>query len=187
MTVHDNNLLGGFQIINTENPGGADAAEDQITYENYFGFQETKKYFLPDGKQWIAFRPLNEGERAKYERATQKDVSFNRKSDEAKIKIDASNDRWTLIKDSVTDWFMVQPDQSGGWNKVMFSNAGGGVFDQWLAKANPKIVNELHLEIQRANSWMTADLTAEAIKEEIVRLEELLAETEKRDAQGKNS
>lgn len=186
MTIQDTGLL-GMQVINPDAPSGADATEETPQYENYFGFQVTEKYMLPDGKQWISFRPMNEGERAQYEKATQKDVSFNRKTDNASIKIDASNDRHELIRKSVTGWFMVQPDGNGGWVQVGFSSGGGGAFDQWLARANPKIVNELHLAIQRANPWMTADMTAEAIREEITRLEELLAETEKRDAQRKDS
>ncbi len=177
-------LLGGFQVIN-ETSGGADAADGVPEYEDYFGFQETVKWHLPDGKQWIAFKPLNEGERAQYEKKTQKEISVDRKTDRANITVDTSNDRHSLILQSVVDWFMMQR-VNGEWVKVGFSAGRGGVFEQWLAKANPKLVNELYAAIQNANPWMTTDMTAEAIREEIKRLEDLEAEAIRREARAKN-
>ena len=188
MTVTDPNanLLGtGFQIINPE-PSGADATGGE-EYENYFGFETTEKYYLPDGKQWIAFKPMNEGARALYEAKTQKDISFNRRTDDAKVRVNAAEDRHTLIKDSVCDWMLMQRGPTGEWNRVPFSKSGGGTFDQWLARANPKIVNELYRAIQNANPWMVAEQDPKQIREEIKRLEELLIEAEKREATRKNS
>lgn len=187
MTVIDPNaaVLGGFQILNPE-PSAADDTGGEA-YENYFGFETTEKYFLPDGKQWIAFKPMNEGDRAKYEEKTQKDVTVNRRTDDAKIRLNAASDRHALILQSVCDWHMMQRTPSGEWVKVAFSSGTGGSFAQWLVRANPKIVNELHQAIQNANSWMISDLTAEAIREEIKSLQARLEEAERREAQQKNS
>ena len=187
MTITDPNatLLGGFQVISSETSAADDTGAEP--YENYFGFETTAKYTLPDGRQWIAFKPMNEGERASYEEKTQKDVTVNRRTDDAKIKLNASADRHALLMQSVCDWNLMQPQPGGEWVKVGFSKGAGGTFAQWLAKANPKIVNELHQAIVNANSWMVADMTAEAIREEIKSLEEKLAEAEKREAQAKNS
>ncbi len=189
MTITDPNakLLGGMQIINAEPSAADDTGSGSEVYENYFGFETTEKYMLPDGKQWIAFKPMNEGDRAKYEAKTQKDVTVNRNTNDAKISLNAAADRHALIKQSVCDWHMVQRTPSGEWISVGFSQGEGGSFAQWLVRANPKIVNELHLAIQKANSWMMADMTAEAIREEIKRLEGLLVETERREALQKNS
>lgn len=181
-----NTGLLGAQIINGDT-SGADATGEAPAYENYFGFEETVKFFLPDGKQWISFKPMNEGDRAQYEAKTQRDISFNRKTDDAKISINAASDRHQLILQSVTGWFMVQRTPTGEWVQVAFSAGGGGSFAQWLSRANPKIVNDLHLAIQRANPWMLNEMTSDAIEEEIKRLEELLSETRKREEQQKNS
>lgn len=187
MTVVDPNaaVLGGFQIISPE-PSAADDTGGEA-YENYFGFETTEKYMLPDGKQWIAFKPMNEGERAKYEEKTQKDVTVNRRTDDAKIRLNAASDRHALLMQSVCDWHMMQKMPTGEWMKVGFSTGTGGTFAQWLGKANPKIVNELHQAIVNANGWMAAELTAEAIREEIKSLEARLEEAVKREAQQKNS
>lgn len=187
MTVTDPNaaMLGGFQVINHDTSAADDTGAE--AYENYFGFEVTEKFMLPDGKQWIAFKPLNEGERALFENSTQKDVTVNRRTDEAKIKMSVSSDRHALLLQSVCDWHMMQRQANGEWVKVGFSKGPGGTFAQWLSKANPKIVNALHQAIVNANDWMVAELTAEAIREEIKSLQEKLVEAEKREAQQKNS
>ncbi len=184
--ITDTNGLLGAQIIN-QDPSGADATGEVPAYENYFGFEETVKFYLPDGKQWISFKPMNEGERSAYESKTQRDISFNRKTDDAKISIDTSKDRHALIMQSVTGWFMMQRMPDGNWTQVAYSSGAGGTFAQWLARANPKIVNDLYLAIQRANPWMNNEMTSEMIREEIKRLEELLSDTIKREEQQKNS
>lgn len=176
----------GMQILNPTDTSGADASGD--VYENYFGFETTEKYFLPDGKQWIAFKPMNEGARALYETKTQKDITLNRRNDDAKIRVNAAEDRHALIRESVCDWFLVQKDVSTSeWRQIPFSGGPGGTFNQWLQRANPKIVNELHRAIQNANSWMIAEQDPEQIKEEIERLQKMLVEAETRAEQRKNS
>lgn len=160
-------------------------------YVDYFGFEQEFKYVLPDGKQWISFRPLNEGERAKYEAKTVRDVKFNRRSDDASIRVNPAEDRHALIMESVTGWFMVRRNpHTGQWEPQAFDRGGkpqtGGPFHQWLLKADPKIVNDLHRAIVRANPWMTADMTPEMIDEEIAKLQELKEEVLKRQAEEKN-
>lgn len=186
MTVVNPDAL-GFQIHNADTTGGADAAGGGM-YENYFGFETTEKYFLPDGKQWIAFKPMNEGARAAYEEKTMKDITLNRRTDDAKVRVNAANDRHALIVDSVCDWGLMQPDVSTGeWRVVPFSKGRGGTFEQWLLRANPKIVNELFRAIQNANPWMIAEQDPKQIREEIARLEEMLKEAERREEDRKNS
>lgn len=186
MTVHEPSML-GFQVFNPDS-SGADATAGGEIYENYFGFETTEKYMLPDGKQWIAFKPMNEGARASYEEKTMKDITLNRRTDDAKVRVNAANDRHALIIDSVCDWGLMQKDVSTGeWRQVPFSKGRGGTFEQWLQRANPKIVNELFRAIQNANPWMIAEQDSKQIREEIERLEELLKQAERREEERKNS
>lgn len=166
---------------------------DQSGYVDYFGFDDNKIFTLPDGKQWIEFKPLNEGQRAKYEQSTSRDVTFNRRSDNAAIKIDQGSDRHALIMASVTGWNVVRR-QNGTWVQVPFDARlenghpkPGGQFDQWMNSADPKIVSDLHAAIRKANPWMTEDMTVEMIDEEILRLQELRVEVAEREAAGKSS
>lgn len=163
-------------------------------FADYFGYDETEKFTLPDGKQWIGFRRLTEGDRAKFERSTQRDVKFNRKTDDAAIRLDSATDRHELIKISVTDWYMVRRNRADtGWEVQAFSKAGHneargpGSFEQWLNLANPKIVNDLYLAIRKANPFLAEDLTLEMIDEELDRLKEMREEKVKELARGKAS
>lgn len=156
-------------------------------YQDYFGFDDTFKYYLPDGKQYIEFRVLNEGQRAKYEKKTSRDVRFNRRTDDAAIKVDAAEDRHTLITESVINWHMVKKTPKG-WQPVAFSvGSKGSTFDQWLDRANPQIVNDLHSAIMKANPWMSAEMTVEMIDEELQRLNDMRKLAVEREALEKGS
>lgn len=170
-------------------PDGQPGAEvEYASYVDYFGFDETHKYTLPDGRQYIEFKALTEGQRARYESATSRDIRFNRRTDDAAIKMDAASDRRALIEASVVGWNMwrVRNDQP---EPVAFSNNGtpGCSLNQWLNGANPRFVNELVAAIRKANGWMSEDMSSEMIREEIARLQELLAQAEEREARTKNS
>ncbi len=76
-------------------------------YENYFSFDERERWYFPDKKQWIEFKKLTEGDRAKYLKATRSDVHLNQKSGEARIPFDQSADRRELLLASGTNWHIV--------------------------------------------------------------------------------
>lgn len=155
-------------------------------YQDYFGGSNSEKWYFPDGKQYIEFQPMNEGQRAKYESSTSRDVRFNRRTDDAAIRMDAASDRRQLVMSSVTGWHVAK--RSGNsLEPVPFSmGTPGSTFNQWYDKANPKLINSLVDAIRKANPWMTDDMTSEMIREEIKRLEELLTTVEEREAKEKN-
>lgn len=177
-------LLG--QVPSNAEPG------DDSGYQDYFGFSEELRYVLPDGLQWISFARMNEGQRAKYEARTSRDIKFNRRTDDAAIRINASEDRHAVIRESVTGWHMMRRNRSNQrLEPVAFDSNGniteGGPFMQWLRQADPVIVNDLYLAIQRANPWMNSEMTVEMIDEEIARLEKVRKDTAEREAAQKNS
>ena len=183
-------------LTDTNAPGMLPAGVQQETevddrfegYVDYFGFDDEKMFWLPDGKQWISFRALNEGARAKYEATTSRDIKFNRRTDDAAIKMDAASDRHSLIKSSVTGWNFVRRNRVGVLEPVPFSiGSPGATFEQWLDKANPKIINDLTDAIRKANPWMTEEMTVEMIDEELKRLMALREEIIERDAAKKSS
>jgi hypothetical protein len=171
-------------------PGPASGLpEDDVFagYVDYYGFDEVCRYYLPDGKQYIEFKPMTEGGRAKYEAKTSRDVRFNRKTDDAAVRMNPADDRHALIVESVTGWHMVRRINDR-WQPVAFSKGSKGAeLEKWLDVANPKIVNELIDEIRKANPWMTDDMTVEMIDEEIARLQEMRTQVAEREAAGKSS
>jgi len=196
MTVHDKSAV--LQLGNLpdptdpgENPSINAEMADDTGYGDYYGFSEFSEWFFPDGKQKIEFKKLNEGERARFQKATSKSLKMSRSNDEASLAIDQATDRHELIKASVTGWFLVQKrgEQDGSITIVPLSFSKGSpnaALEQWLVKANPKLIDDLHAAIIKANPFMQADVTVEMIDEEIEKLQKQRAEIVERDA-GKSS
>jgi hypothetical protein len=155
-------------------PGG-----DQL-FEDYWGVDARERFTFPDGKQWIEFKILNEGERAEYEKKSSKDLVLQQRTGEARVSSDPAGDRHKLLKTSVTDWYLMQrdPKAESGWSPAPFSARS---FEMWLEKANPKIVDKLEFEIRMANPWLQSDMTKEQIKEQIEDLERMLKEKEREE------
>lgn len=164
-------------------------------YQDYFGFDERQRWFFPDGKQWIEFKKLTEGERAKYLKSTRSDVHLSQKTGEARIPFDQSEDRKQLLLHSITDWHLVRivgqgpgrrvtpigfPDGPGG-------RSPGGAIGKWIDNANPAILGQLEKAIRMANPWLLNEMSSEQIRKEIEDLTELLKAAEEREAQGNAS
>lgn len=142
-------------------------------YEDYFGFGETEKWFFPDKKQYIEFQVMNEGQRREFQKKTNRDITFNRASNDAKIKADPAEERHALITTSVTGWNL-RRRTSKGLEEVRFSKGSPGAeLEKFLAVANPKLVDDLEFAIRKANPWMQAEMSVEEIDKEMARLNDL--------------
>lgn len=156
-------------------------------FEDYFGFEAKEKFMMPDGVQFIQFRIMDEGLRAKYQQNTAHDVRASRKNDEVRIKTDQAKDRQQLILDSICGWnmFIKSRDNKKTTAPYCSHNEEQGhnlncEIGKWLKHANPKIVDDLELAIRKANPWMQAEMSPEDIQEEIDNLYELKAQAEER-------
>lgn len=146
--------------------------EEKVVTANYWGYTRTEKYMLPDGVQYIGFRPMTEGDRQKYQNLTRTTMSMNRASGDSRLTIDPSKARSALLEVSVAavkDWYMIGPDgrpadftsRQYGWNA-------------WLMQADPLLVEGLEKAIQKANPWLQAEMDEEEIKKQIEELQERL-------------
>jgi hypothetical protein len=156
-------------------------------YENYYSFDEVEKWTFPDGRQWIEFKKLTEGDRAKYLKATRSDVHLNQKSGEARIPFDQSADRKELLLHSICNWHMVM--FTNGQPQLIPFNPGktpGGSLAQWIDRANPAVLAQLEKAIRKANPWLLNEMSVEQIDKEIADLQELRAVAEKREAEEGN-
>jgi hypothetical protein len=157
-------------------------------YVDYFGFDERERWYFPDGKQWIEFKKMTEGDRARFLKATRSDVHLNQRSGEARIPFDQSKERKELLVHSCTDWHMVRRGKNGSWEPVPFQNNGaGGMFAQWVDKANPAVLAQLEKAIRKANPWLLNEMSLEQIDKEIADLQELRTAAADREAAEKNS
>lgn len=157
--------------------------QDPSDVEDYFGFDDFGKFTFPDGKTWIKFKIMDEGDRAKFQRMTNKDIKISRGTGDASINADVAFERHELIKNSVVDWNLCRRNADGRMEPVPFSLSGRGPnLESWLSKANPKLVDDLEFAIRQANPWMQAQMTVEEIDKEINRLGELRVQVEKENA-----
>ena len=150
-------------------------------YVDYFGFGEGNEFTLPDGKQKIFFKVMNEGERKKFQQLTNRDIRFNQATRDAHLKADPASERWALIENSVTGWTLKRRTNRG-WEDAPFSSGSpGSELTRWLEKANPKIVDDLEFAIRMANPWMQQDMSVEEIDKEFERLVELRKQAVERE------
>lgn len=182
-------LLGTGLVDGPTAQAPADEPSDPFAgYEDYFGFDERELFYFPDGKQFLQFQRLTEGQRAKYLKATRQDVTISTRSGDARVPFDQSNDRKQLIVHSVTGWNVVRRNGKGQWNPVPFSSGSPGAeLEKWIDSANPAIIAQVEKAIRKANPWLMADMTVEQIDKEIADLQELRKTAADREASEKNS
>jgi hypothetical protein len=146
-----------------------------VEYEDYFGFEETKTFTLPDGRQQIFFAVMNEGAKSKFQQKVNRDIHLNRATNDARIKTDPAGERRALIEESVTGWSLMRRNAaSGQWEPAPFSKGSpGSELSKWLDKANPNLVEKLEDAIRKANPWLLGEMTVEQIDEEMQRLADL--------------
>jgi restriction endonuclease Mrr len=189
MTIEDLQVLGS-PVVGGTSDGSPVAKQDDMYsgFVDYFGFDEKETYYFPDGKQWLQLKKLTEGDRARYESSTSKDIRINRRTEDATLKVDASLDRQALLMSAICGWNLVTRNRAGQFEPVTFSNTGAGsTLAQWIAKANPNIINKVVDKVRQMNPWLMSEMTEEMIDEEIRRLEQLRSDLRDKEAAEKNS
>lgn len=157
----------------TETQTPPEAQPEQRVTQDYWGVDETHKHYLSDGVQYFEFKVMNEGDKAKFQRQTNQDLTIGR-DQQAKVRMDPAGERHTLIKTSVTGWNLYKQGEV-----VAFSPQ---LLEKWLQSANPKIVEELEYAIRMANPWLQAEMSIEEVDKEITRLEEVRRQLVEREA-----
>lgn len=154
------------------------ATHDQIQVEDYWGYDFSDKYVFPDGKQFIEFKRMTEGDKVEFQRKTNRKVRVARTTGDAEMNVDPAGDRKTLIQISVTGWYMFRKDHRGDLVEVAFSER---TLSDWLVNTNPLYVEKLEKAIRDANPWMKQEMTVEAIDAELANLQEQRAQAVERE------
>lgn len=170
--------------------GMADAGvnPEESVQEDYWGTDETYKVFLPDGKSYMECKYLSDGDRRKYQKAISRDVRLNKASGDAILQMTVGEEKVALILGAVVDWNLVRKDKkTGQLIPVPFSGGTkGSNLSQWIDVTRPQNVDHVFNEIAKNETWLNADVTVEAIDEQIADLEKLKAELIK-EAEGKEA
>lgn len=158
-----------------------DAGEstDESSYEDYFGFSEDHKVVLPDGKSFVIHSSMNEGARRQYLNAQNRDVTVERVSGNAKMKVQQGEERHALLQATLTGWSLHTRSKSGDMTAVPFTNNN---LNDFLKKASPKVIDLIEKDVRKHNPWLMAGATADDIRKQITELEEMLEAKIKEEA-----
>jgi hypothetical protein len=137
---------------------------------DYFGFQQTSRYVFPDGITYFELKAMNEGEKSKFQKLTQRDLVLEKNSGNARFKMDPATERHELIKSSVVGWNL---KRNGVDVPFPTGNQTNPALRDFLELANPKIVEDIELAIRKLNPWLLNDLTVEEIDKQIEELQDL--------------
>lgn len=152
----------------------APAVDATGDYEDYWGFDETHAFLMPDGKQELFFKVLTEGDINRYNSILKRDVVVEKATGDARFKFNQSEERRALLLVAVTGWTLRKRNQrSGVWEVAKFNNANGGELDQWIQKANPALINDIEKAIRDKNPYLLqgGEDTVEAIDKQIGELQ----------------
>lgn len=132
---------------------------------DYFGFEETYVLPLPDGRQTIEHKVLNEGQKRKYQNSINRDVVIQRATGDAKMRMAPGDERHHLLKTAITGWNMFRNGQP-----YAFSPRN---LDDFLELAPPRIIDLIEKEVRKANPWLLQDMSVEDIDKEMANLQEM--------------
>jgi hypothetical protein len=143
-----------------------EATETRIQ-DDYFGFDNARRCYLPDGLSYVDHEIMNEGKRRKYLNAINRDLRIQKATQDALIRVAPGDERKELLMAAICGWNLMR-----NGNPVPFNQ---NTLAEFLDKANPKVVDHIEKEIRLANPWLLAEMSVEDIEREMEQLGELLA------------
>lgn len=126
--------------------------------QDYFGTDTTYRYIFPDDITWVEFKVMNEGDRARYQRETLREVTVRKQSGDTSLQVDPAKEREILLDNAYQDWNLLKGDVP--------APAGKANFKAWREKANPKLIDEMMKCVRENNPFLITDNMNE---EEILR------------------
>ena len=146
--------------------------DQPVQQQDYFGFNETRKFIFPDGITFIEFSVMNEGQKSEFQKRTSRDLVLERQSGNARMKMDQASDRHELIKATIVSWNLTRNGTALPQPKD--PSKGRVQLEDFLTLADPRLIDELEKEIRKANPWLLGEMKSEDIKKEISNLQEML-------------
>jgi hypothetical protein len=146
----------------------------ETVQDDYFGFEQTERVTLPDGKSWVEFKVMAEGDRRQYLNAQNRKVTIRKGSGDAELELKPGDDKYNLLKLTLTGWNLRRQGQPVVFNKREL--------DQFLNGANPRIVDLIHKEVTLKHPWLLDQMTIEDIDKEIENLQAMRKIVEEREA-----
>lgn len=148
---------------------------------DYFSFGETFQCFFAakygDTISYVEHKSLNEGSRRRYLNEVNREVTLMRGSGDAKMKLASGDEKHLLLEEAIVGWNLVRDGKPLPFSK----GSPGSNLNQFLAAADPAIIDVIEKDIRKHNPWLLAEVTVDGIKQQIKDLEETLDELVERD------
>lgn len=158
------------QVVAAMKEAGVETTEP--TVEDYFGFSQDFKVLLPDGQSYIIHSTLNEGARRKFLNNQNRDITVEKVTGNAKIKVMQGEERFALLSAAITGWNLHTTNKVGELVPVAFTDQK---LREFLEKAPPHIIDIIEKDVRKKNPWLLGPVTSDDIREQIKELEEMLA------------
>lgn len=137
-----------------------------------WSYNLSEEWVFPDGIQKIYFKRMNEGEKAEFQKRTNKDIRVQRSTGDAKLSVDPASERHILIMLSVTDWKLYKKVRQGNREVMAETKFDQKALKEWMEGTNPKYVQELEKAIRESNEWMAVEASVDALEKERENLDE---------------
>lgn len=168
------------QIQATREAEAAGVPTTRTIRRDYWSTTNELKHYLkgqediPESdRQYVVFKPMNEGARARFQKLTNKGVVVDRMTNDIRMGMDPAGDRHSLLEVSITDWLLFRGDE-----QVPFRSHE---LTKFINQADPDIVDDIERAIRKANPWMESEISSDEIKEQIDELEKRYIEAKKRE------
>ena len=143
---------------------------------NFFSFgDKVETFMLPDGIQYLEFKPMNSGMRDDFEHRTQRSISVHQASKKMDMRLDPAKERQALLEISVTGWHLLKPNKNGELVPHPFSQPA---LREFLRMVDPSIVMELEDAVRKANKWLVGNASLSDLYEQRDALEQEIADME---------
>ena len=159
-----------------QNMKAAGVQTEVAVQHDYFDFDVTHQEFLPDGISYVEHKELNEGQRSRYLKETNRDVRLQKMTGDAIVRMSPGDERKALLKAAIVGWNFVSAGKP-----VKFDDRN---LDKWLTVANPRHVDIVEKAVRKANPWLLNDASIEDLEKEAADLQELI-ETKSKEEAGK--
>lgn len=140
---------------------------------DYFGFQQSERFYFPDKVTYVEYNIMSEGMKSKFQKMTQRDVVVEKGSGNARMRMDPASERHELIRQCVTGWNLVR-----NGSLVPFDSRS---LKDFLELADPRLIEDLEKALRKANPWLLGEMASEDIEKEIENLQEMLEIAKERE------
>ena len=125
-----------------------------------FDYGQDHKFEL-DKEQYIQYKKMTEGQRRRFQSAlSSRPFVVNQATGEMSVTVDIAEQRYLLLKYSISGWNVFDGDKSVEFNDVELEN--------FLENGNTDILDELENEIRKVNTWLLEQTTTLTEKQEEV-------------------